>query len=70
LRYLTLALDDGLWHEMEGLWILALAQGIPRRAFEWGLSTFELEVERREPFEEWFIRLAVPEREEDMDGVQ
>jgi hypothetical protein len=58
LYYLGNALGDGCWHELEGLWILAWAQGIPRRAFDQALATFELERERRGFLEERFVRLA------------
>lgn len=63
MRYLGNALDGGHWHSLEGLSIFAWAQGIPRRAFNQALSTFQLARERRGFLEEWFVRL-VPESDE------
>jgi hypothetical protein len=57
-RYLDGALDDGLWHEREGLMILALATGVSRASFERALAGYELEEERRGFLEEHFLRLA------------
>jgi hypothetical protein len=45
--YLDGALGDHEWHELEGLWVLAWAQGIPRAAFERVLATYQLERARR-----------------------
>jgi hypothetical protein len=57
-RYLDRALGDGEWHELEGLWILARAQGVPRAAFERVLDSLELEAAHRGFHEERFVRLA------------
>jgi hypothetical protein len=45
--YLDGALGDHEWHELEGLWVLAWAQGIPRTAFDRVLATYQLERARR-----------------------
>jgi hypothetical protein len=57
-RYLEGALDGGYWHELEGLCILAWAQGIPRAAFDQVLATLELETDVRGFLDERFLRLA------------
>jgi hypothetical protein len=59
-RYLDLALGDGRWHEMEGMWVLAQAQGIPRRAFETVVQELAPERGRRGFLDEWFVRLPEP----------
>jgi hypothetical protein len=55
--YLERALGDGRWHELEGLWILAYAQGVTRASFERVLGRFQLERERRDFLGERFVRL-------------
>jgi hypothetical protein len=62
-RYLQYALGHGDWHELEGLWILARGQGVPRRAFNRALVWLPLDRERRGFLEEWFVRL-VPDPDE------